>query len=302
MARVMAKKEKVDLASVKGTGNFGRVTEDDVLLHVGKAPKKAAPAPAPAPAPAAKAEKAAAPASAAKGEKAAAAAPAPAPAGVVPMDGMMKAVAKNMEATLGVPIFRVSREICTDEFDALYAKLKPKGVTVSAMLAKAVAMVLEKHPVVNAAYDASGAIKYNADINVAMAVALDGGLITPTIRKANELDIYSVGREWKELVGKAKSKTLSPPEYNSGTFVISNLGMFGVKQFDAILPVGIGSILAIAASTPTVVVQENGHFGVKKMMTVTITCDHRHIYGADAANFLKDLAELMEKNVESLLF
>ena len=181
-------------------------------------------------------------------------------------------------------------------------KLKPKGVTVSAMLAKACGMVLENHPIVNAAYDASGAIKYNENINVAMAVALDGGLITPTIQEANLKDIYTVSRDWKDLVAKAKAKTLSPAEYNSGTFVISNLGMFGVQQFDAILPVGMGAILAISASLPAVVSQPNGHFGVQKQMTVTITCDHRHIYGADAANFLKDLAELMENDVDSLLF
>lgn len=132
-----------------------------------------------------------------------------------------------MEKTLDTPIFRVSRTICTDKFDALYAKLKPKGVSVSALLAKAVAMTLEKHPVVNAAYDPSGAIKYNDDINVAMAVALDGGLITPTIRKCNEMDIYTVGREWRDLVNKAKSGSLKPEEYNTGTFAITNLGMFG---------------------------------------------------------------------------
>jgi pyruvate dehydrogenase E2 component (dihydrolipoamide acetyltransferase) len=109
-----------------------------------------------------------------------------------------------------------NREIVTDEFDALYAKLKDKGVTVSAMLAKAVAQVLQKYPILNAAYDASGAIKYNKDINIAMAVAIDGGLITPTIVRANELDLFSIGRAWKDLVGRAKGKKLTPAEYSSG--------------------------------------------------------------------------------------
>jgi pyruvate dehydrogenase E2 component (dihydrolipoamide acetyltransferase) len=180
--------------------------------------------------------------------------------------------------------------------------LKPKGVTVSAMLAKAVAMTLEKNQIMNAAYDASGAIKYNANINVAMAVALDGGLITPTLQQANTKDIYTLGREWKELVEKAKAKTLKPADYNTGTFVISNLGMFGVSQFDAILPVGVGTILAISASLPVVVQKSNGSFGVEKKMTVTVTCDHRHIYGADAATFLKDLADLLENKTNDLLF
>jgi len=309
-ARVLAKKSKVDLASVAGTGNFGRVTEDDVLVHLGKPPKQAynalPPPPAPLAAPASPAPPAAAaapsPATKAAAPLPAAAAAAAAPSGVVPMGGMMKAVAKNMEATLAVPIFRVSRAIETDKFDVLAKTLKPKGVSVSALLAKACAMVLEKHPIVNAAYDASGAIKYNEDINVAMAVALDGGLITPTIRNCNNLDVYSVGREWAGLVQKAKAKQLTPPEYTTGTFFISNLGMFGVQQFDAILPVGAGSILAIAASLPKVKQMPNGSFGVVKEMTVTMTCDHRHIYGADAAGFLKDLAYLIENEPESMMF
>ena len=149
--------------------------------------------------------------------------------------------------------------------------MKAKGVTVSSLLAKAVAETLKKHPVINAVY-------------------VDGGLITPTIIKAQDQDLFSISRVWKELVEKAKTGKLSPAEYGSGTFYISNLGMFGVQQFDAILPAGVGSILSIAASTPKVVQDKSGQLKVKKSMIVTITCDHRHIYGADAAEFLKDLA------------
>ena len=215
--------------------------------------------------------------------------------GVVEMDGMQKAVAKNMEATLAVPIFRVSREIRTDDFDALYAELKPKGVTVSAMLAKACAMAMEKYPVINAAY-VPGGIKYHADVNVAMAVAIDGGLITPTIVGAAKMDLFSVGRQWKELVGKAKEKKLTPAEYSSGTFTISNLGMMDVAQFDAILPPGQGAILAIASSKVVPIPMPGAALGVglQKQMTVTITCDHRIIGGAEAATFLKDFATAVE--------
>ena len=114
------------------------------------------------------------------------------------------------------------------------------------------------------------------------------------------MDLFAISKKWKELVGKAKEKKLSPAEYSTGTFTISNLGMFGVQQFDAILPPGQGSILAIAASTPKVIQTESGEFKTKKSMTVTITCDHRHIYGADAASFLKDLANLIENESETL--
>ena len=170
---------------------------------------------------------------------------------------------------------------------------------MSSLLAKAVAETLKKHPVVNAQY-VEGGIKYSKDINVAMAVAIDGGLITPTIVKAQDQDLFSMSKTWKELVEKAKTGKLSPAEYSSGTFYISNLGMFGVQQFDAILPSGAGSILSIAASSPKVVQLKNGYFGVQKSMIVTITCDHRHIYGADAAEFLKDLADLIENKSHSL--
>jgi len=294
LARKFAAENGLDVTKIKGTGNFGRVTGDDVLIAAGK---KAPPAPKITPAPASASSAATPMKAVSKDGK-----PASAPVldGIVPMDGMQKAVAKNMEKTLSVPIFRVSREIFTDNFDALYAQLKPKGVTVSAMLAKAVAEVLKKHPVVNAAY-VEGGIKYNKDINVAMAVAIDGGLITPTIIKAQDQDLFQISKTWKELVEKAKTKKLSPAEYSSGTFCISNLGMYGVQQFDAILPYGTGSILAIAASTPKVVQLKNGYFGVQKSMTVTITCDHRHIYGADAAEFLKDLADYIENKTHELV-
>lgn len=173
--------------------------------------------------------------------------------------------------------------------DALYGALKSKGVSVSAILAKAVAETLKKHPIINAAY-VEGGIKYSSEVNVAMAVALDGGLITPTLKGAQNLDLFSISRQWKELVDKAKSRKLAPEEYSGGTFAISNLGMYGVHQFDAILPYGLGSILAVSSSMPKVVQLENGFIGMRKSMMVTITCDHRHIYGAQAAEFLRDLA------------
>ena len=286
LGRKLAEEAGLDLKMMKGTGEFGRVTADDVLIATGKkSPIK----------------KKAAAAAGGKPAKAPKPAPGPMPTGVKPMDGMMKAVAKNMEKTLDVPIFRVSRLITTDKFDKLYAEVKGQGVSVSALLAKAVAMTLARYPILNAAYDPSGAIKYNADINVAMAVALDGGLITPTLKNADKMDLVSLGAKWRELVKKAQEKRLTPDEYTTGTFTISNLGMYGVSAFDAILPPGQGSILAIGGSLPTVVVRKDGSFAVQKQMTVTITCDHRHIYGADAAEFLRDLAELMEEDVESLL-
>jgi pyruvate dehydrogenase E2 component (dihydrolipoamide acetyltransferase) len=128
----------------------------------------------------------------------------------------------------------------------------------------------------------------------------DGGLITPVLQNADQLDLYSLSRMWKDLVDRARSKQLQPDEYSSGGFTISNLGMFGVDRFDAILPPGQGAILAVGASRPQMVATSDGLFGVKNQMQVNITCDHRIIYGAHAAAFLKDLAKLIETNPQSL--
>jgi pyruvate dehydrogenase E2 component (dihydrolipoamide acetyltransferase) len=243
----------------------------------------------------------AAPAAAAPAAKVAAAPAVPALSGTTPMNAMQKAVVKNMEWSNSVPTYQVSRAITTDELDSLYKEVKAKGVTMSALLAKAVGMTLAKHPLINSAYVHDG-IKYNENINVAMAVATpDGGLITPTLQKADSTDLYSLSRSWKDLVGRALEKKLTPEEYSTGTFTISNLGMFGVSSFVSILPPNQGAIMAVAASTPTAVLQKNGMIGMVKQMSVTLTCDHRHIYGADAAKFLKDLADLLEHDVMALL-
>jgi len=273
-----AKKARIDLSTIQGTGKFGRVTIDDVKIATGeKQPTREAPRKGSAPV-------------------------VELPDGLVPFTGMQRAVSKNMEATLATPVFRVSREIEMDAFNALYAKLKPKGVSVSALLAKACALGLEKYPVVNSAYSPEGTV-FNKDINIAMAVAINGGLITPTIKYANERDIIEIGENWRELVGKAKEGKLTPDEYNSGTFAISNLGMFGVSQFDAILPPGMGGILAIGGTQEVIVPCDQAILGMRKVkkMTVTLTCDHRQIYGADAALFLKELANIIENKLETIL-
>ncbi|MBD2326064.1 dihydrolipoamide acetyltransferase family protein [Alkalinema sp. FACHB-956] len=291
-AKKLAKDLGVNLTTLVGTGPHGRIVAEDVEAAVGKpSAPVATPVIAAPPAPAAKPVAAKAPA--------APVAP-PTPGQVQAMNTMQVAVVKNMVATLEVPVFRVGYTITTDALDKLYKQVKSKGVTMSALLAKAVAMTLQKHPLLNASYVENG-IHYNGSINIAVAVAMpDGGLITPVLRSADQQDLYSLSRSWKDLVDRARSKQLTPDEYSTGTFTISNLGMFGVDTFDAILPPGQGSIIAIGAARPTVVANEDGMIGVKRQMQVNITCDHRIIYGAHAAAFLKDLAKLIETDVQSL--
>ena len=296
-ARKLAKELKVDLGKLNGTGPHGRIVAEDVESAAGKSAQTAQkPAPS-SPEASPKPQTQATPAPAPQPQLVQAAAPA---GQVTQMNTLQNAVVRNMVASLQVPSFHVGYTITTDSLDALYKQIKSKGVTMTGLLAKAVAVTLQKHPLVNASYVESG-IQYSSGINVAVAVAMpDGGLITPVLKNADQVDIYSLSRTWKDLVERSRTKQLQPDEYNSGTFTLSNLGMFGVDRFDAILPPGQGSILAIGASRPQVVATDDGMMGVKRQMQVNITCDHRIIYGADAAAFLQDLATLIETNPQSL--
>ena len=294
-AKKLAKELRIDLKTLQGSGPHGRIVAEDVERAAGKAPT---PTLAPTPtigttAPTPVAQPITPPAAPKP--------PVAVPVGeTVPLTTFQKAVAQNMVASLQAPTFHVGYTMTTDALDKLYQQIKSKGVTMTALLAKAVAVALRNHRIVNASYTDAG-IQYHAAINVAVAVAMpDGGLITPVLQNADQLDIYSLSRNWKGLVDRARAKQLQPEEYNSGTLTISNLGMFGVDRFDAILPPGQGAILAIGASRPQVVVTPEGLFGVKSQMSVNITCDHRVIYGAQAAAFLQDLAKLIETNAQSL--
>ena len=292
-ARKLAKEFKVDLSGITGSGPHGRIIAEDVETAAGKSTTstpQAHPVVAPAPSPP---------------RATPAATPAPMPVAVtpgqtVPLTTLQNAVVRTMNHSLSVPTFHVGYSIATDELNKLYKQIKSKGVTMTALLAKAVAVTLQKHPLLNSNYSEQGMV-HPANINVAVAVAMDdGGLITPVLQNADQQDIYSLSRNWKSLVERARAKQLQPEEYSSGTFTISNLGMFGVDTFDAILPPNQGSILAIAASRPEVVATPDGMMGIRTVMKVNITCDHRVIYGAHAAAFLKDLAKLIETNSQSL--
>ena len=283
-AKRIAKDNAIDLTKIAGSGPNGRVTAADVeaFLSPASAPvATAAPKVVAAPAP----TKVAAPVALGTSQS---------------LTTLQKAVINNMNQSLSVPTFHVGYTITTDALDALYKQVKSKGVTMTALLAKAVAVTLQKHPLVNASLSDRG-IEYKSNINVAVAVAMDdGGLITPVLQNADQTDLYTLSRNWKGLVDRARAKQLQPDEYNSGTFTISNLGMFGVDRFDAILPPNTGAILAIGGSRPQVVATKDGAIKVANQMQVNLTADHRVIYGAHAAQFLQDLAKLIETNPQSL--
>ena len=294
-AKKLASTMGVELAKVHGSGPHGRIQADDVLKANGQPVSipwiGEGSSPASISSPHVQAEMKSETLGNSFGN----------PGETVQFNTLQKAVNKNMESSLNVPCFRVGYSINTDKLDNFYKKVKQNGVTMTALLVKAVAKTLKKHPQVNSSFSENG-ISYPENINIAVAVAMeDGGLITPVLKEPCNTDLFELSREWKDLVKRSRAKQLEPDEYTTGTFTLSNLGMFGVDRFDAILPPGTGAILAIASSKPTVVANNDGSISVKKIMQVNLTADHRVIYGADGASFLKDLSSLIENEPETLV-
>ena len=294
-AKKLASTMGVELAKVHGSGPHGRIQADDVLKANGQPVSipwiGEGSSPASISSPHVQVERKSETLGNSFGN----------PGETVQFNTLQKAVNKNMESSLNVPCFRVGYSINTDKLDNFYKKVKQNGVTMTALLVKAVAKTLKKHPQVNSSFSENG-ISYPENINIAVAVAMeDGGLITPVLKEPCNTDLFELSREWKDLVKRSRAKQLEPDEYSTGTFTLSNLGMFGVDRFDAILPPGTGAILAIASSKPTVVANNDGSISVKKIMQVNLTADHRVIYGADGASFLKDLSSLIENEPETLV-
>jgi len=299
-AKKLASQLGVDLANVRGSGPHGRIQAEDVQSATGQPvnvpwiAESNAPAKTVSDIP--RVEK-----KSVNSDKPPVAGKSFGSAGqTVAFNTLQQAVNRNMEESLNTPCFRVGYSILTDELDDFYKQVKPNGVTMTALLAKAVGLTLGRHPQVNAAFSSEG-IAYPSQINVAVAVAMeDGGLITPVLQNADKTSLFDLSLQWADLVKRARNKQLEPQEYSSGTFTLSNLGMFGVDRFDAILPPGTGAILAVGASLPKVVASKDGSISIKKQMQVNLTADHRVIYGADGALFLKDLAYLIENNPHRL--
>jgi pyruvate dehydrogenase E2 component (dihydrolipoamide acetyltransferase) len=303
LARRMASEHGVSLARVQGTGPGGRVIRRDVEAAASSAP--AAPPRMPAAAPAAvAASAAAAPAGApprSAGKPAAIpVAPAMAIDGEVrdvPLTQMRKTIARRLTESIGpVPTFYLTAEIDMTAVAALRDQMAASGdpfrVSVNDVVMKAVAMALAKHPECNAHW-LGDTIRYHARVHLGMAVATDDGLIVPVIRDADRKGLGTIGYEARELAGRARERKLKPEEYTGSTFSVSNLGMFGIDQFTAIINPPEAAILAVGA-TETRAVWENGAFVPKPRMRVTLSCDHRVIDGAVGARFLQTVRHLLE--------
>lgn len=210
---------------------------------------------------------------------------------------MRKTIARRLSESIGpVPTFYLTSEIDMTQVGQLREQMVANGdqykVSVNDIVIKAVAVALTRHPECNAHW-MGDAIRYFSAAHIGMAVATDDGLIVPVIRDAQRKGLGQIGRDARELAKKARERKLQPAEFTGGTFSVSNLGMFGIDQFTAIINPPEAAILAVGA-TETKPVWENGAFVPRQRMRVTLSCDHRVIDGAVGAKFLHTLRGLLE--------
>src|SRR5215204_6279597 len=210
---------------------------------------------------------------------------------------MRATIARRLSASLGpIPHIFLTTEIEMDrtaEMRKQLNELDPENkVSINDFVIKVAAVALMQHPAVNSSYQ-DKVIRYYERADVGVAVALENGLITPVVRAANTKSVGQISREVKELAERARNRKLAPEEYTGATFSVSNLGMFGISEFTALINPPEACILAVGAMTPTPVVRD-GEVTVKQMMKVTLSCDHRVVDGATGAKFLQTLKKILE--------
>ncbi len=299
LARRIAADKGLDLSQIKGTGPKGRIVKADVeSTQPGAVP-------------------AAAPAAAATAPALAAAPTGPSTDQVtamfadrefeeVKLDGMRKTIAARLgEAKQTIPHFYLRREIELDALlkfrSTLNTQLEARGVKLSVndFIIKACAIALQSVPDANAVWAGDRILKLKPS-DVAVAVAIEGGLFTPVLRDSHMKSLSALSDEMKDLATRARDRKLAPHEYQGGSFAISNLGMFGIDNFDAVINPPHGSILAVGAGVKKPVVKEDGTLGVATVMSVTLSVDHRVIDGALGAEFLSAIKENLENPVAML--
>ncbi|KAA0970470.1 pyruvate dehydrogenase complex dihydrolipoamide acetyltransferase [Aureimonas fodinaquatilis] len=308
LARRIAKDAGVDLASVKGTGPQGRIVRADV-----EAAAKAGPAAA-KPASAATGQAAAAPLAKGPGDDAVRKLFAEGSFEEIPHDNMRKTIARRLvESKQTVPHFYLTVDCDLDALLALRKQLNDAApmikteagdkpaykLSVNDMVIKAMACALHAVPDANVSWTESAMLKHrNADVGV--AVSIEGGLITPIIRKADEKTLSVISNEMKDLAKRARNRKLKPEEYQGGTTAVSNLGMFGVKDFAAVINPPHATILAVGAGEERAVVR-NGEIKIANVMSVTLSTDHRAVDGALGAQLLAAFKKFIEAPMAMLV-
>jgi pyruvate dehydrogenase E2 component (dihydrolipoamide acetyltransferase) len=293
LARRMAEQQGVDIAAVAGSGPHGRIVKRDIETAKPGAMPLAARAPA---------------GMQARGEAPHKPATAALPAGSydeVPLDGMRRTIARRLtESFRDVPHFPLTIDVEIDKLLAVRKELNVKldeteRFSVNDMVIRASALALKNVPEANATYTEKAILKHHhADISV--AVAIPGGLITPIIFQAENKGLSTIAREMKDLASRARERKLKPEEFQGGTFSVSNLGMFGIKDFASIINEPQGAILSVGAGEPRPIVK-NGALAIATVMSVTLTCDHRVVDGATGAQWLAAFKKLIEDPMTMLL-
>jgi len=278
LARRIARDAGIDLAGISGTGPHGRIVRADVDAAASRGGARAGAVGGGVTAGLGKAFP-------------------PAPSEVVPHSTMRKVIAKRLsESKQTVPHFYVDVDCEIDELLKLRAELNemlPEAkISVNDFVVRASALALMKVPEVNSSWGEDGMRRHKA-ADISIAVAIEGGLITPIVRSADKKGVAAISAEIKDLAGRAKSNKLKPEEFQGGTFSISNMGMFGVRSFSAIINPPQAAILAVATGEKRPVVK-NDQLAVATVMTLTLSADHRVVDGAVGAQFMKILKELIE--------
>jgi len=291
LARRMAAQAGIELAQIAGSGPNGRIVKADVEAALSDATRPAAAQPV--------APTAAAPAVVAEAQ------PFEAPFELEPLSSMRKTIARRLtESKQQVPHFYMSVDCEIDALLALRKQLNERAdgafkLSVNDLVVKAAAIALLKVPAANSAYTPDGIKRYQS-VDIAVAVATDRGLITPVIRAAHAKGLEAISAEARELAEKARTGKLMPEDYQGGTFSISNLGMFGIKQFDAVINPPQACILAVGAGEQRPVVKD-GALVVATVMTCTLSVDHRAVDGAIGAEYLAAFKKLVQDPMTMLL-
>ncbi|SLN21806.1 Dihydrolipoyllysine-residue acetyltransferase component of pyruvate dehydrogenase complex [Pseudoruegeria aquimaris] len=302
LARRIAAQKGLDLSQIKGSGPHGRIVKADVEAATASAPAAAAKPAASAPPAATGTTGAPAPAAAASGPSADQVAKIYADRDYeeVPLDGMRKTIAARLtEAKQSIPHFYLRRDIRLDALltfrSQLNKQLEGRGVKLSVndFIIKACANALQAVPAANAVWAGDRVFKLKPS-DVAVAVAIEGGLFTPVLRDADMKSLSALSAEMKDLAARARERKLAPHEYQGGSFAISNLGMFGIDNFDAVINPPHAAILAVGAGKKQPVVGDDGALTVATVMSVTLSVDHRVIDGALGAELLQAIVDNLE--------
>ncbi len=285
LAKSIAKEAGIELSAITGSGDHGRIIKRDVEAAIETKPA-AAPTPSAAPAPptfnfGGDAD--------AYEEKA--------------VSQMRKVIARRLgESKFTAPHFYLTVEINMDkavEIRPQLNEISPVKLSFNDIVVKACAVALQQHPAVNSSW-LGDKIRYNQNINIGVAVAVDDGLLVPVIRHANMKSLSQINQEVKHLAGKAKDRKLQPDEMSGNTFTISNLGMFGIEEFTAIINPPDACILAVSSIVKKPIVKDD-EIVPGNMMKVTLSCDHRVVDGATGAQFLQTLKGILEEPIRLLV-